>query len=177
MREYFLEKGKKVDLKKLETGILPRAQYETTHAGTSIACHDIFIWYNSGIILGRRAESPDKGGLWPIGGRIKRGIKTQDSLREKVMEEVNLRLENITEIGTARTFFETDPFGHGKGTDTLMIVYKGKGVGEIKLNGLNTDYTLVKPEDCTREFILKLHPYVRDYINIIMLDTLFNNNI
>ncbi|MFH1211060.1 MAG: hypothetical protein V1645_04045 [archaeon] len=166
MRDYILEKGKRVDLKRLEAGILPRKQYEIAHAGTSIACHDIFIEYKGGIILGRRATPPDKGGFWPIGGRIKRGVKTEESLREKVREEASLRLEDITEIGTARTFLQTDPFGHGKGTDTTIIVHYGRGMGELRLNELNTNYRIITPQEYTKEFRKGLHSYVRDFMDI-----------
>jgi hypothetical protein len=168
MKEYAVEKGKKVNLDRLKAHKIPPGEYRKVHAGTTIACHDIFIEHNGGIILGVRATEPDKRGTWPIGGRIQRGVGIEESLRRKVKEELNLEIEGLRELGTARTFLSTDPFGHGKGTDTLIIVYYGKGKGKPRLNRLNTDCIIVTPGKYTKELRAKLHPYVRDFTDLAM---------
>ena len=113
-----------------------------------------------------RKGFPVKDILWGIGGGIERGMLIEDSLRKKVKEECNLELEDIKEIGCARTLFETDPFEHGKGTDTINFIYFARGKGELKLNDLHANPTIITPEQYTEEFKKGLHPYVRDFMDL-----------
>lgn len=116
-----------------------------------------------------RKTYPVKDTLWPIGGGVERGMKIEESLRKKVKEECNLKLKNIVEIGYARTLFETDPFGHGKGTDTINFVYLAAGEGKIKLNNLHAKPTIISPKEYTAKFKKNLHPYVRDFMDLVVL--------
>jgi len=164
--EYAIEDGSGVDLAPLEAqDLLPKDIYQKAHEGLVIPCHDVFIRYEGKILLVVREGAPVKGILWPIGGRIKRGVSTINSLRVKVKEECGLDLEDIRYLGAARTFFKTDPFSHGKGTDTINQVYSAKGIGDLKLNELHSKPTLLGHSEY---LAIKhtLHPYVRDFMDL-----------
>ena len=167
MKEYYFEDGEVVDTDKLKSEKMSMEDYIKSHKSLVIFCHDIFIEYNGGILLVIRKEFPAKGILWPIGGRVLRGYSAEESLRLKVKEECGLEIEDIKEIGLARTFFKTDSFEHGKGTDTLNFAYFAKGKGELKLNDLHE-----KPEIITKEKYKEirdnLHPYVRDFMDKVI---------
>ncbi|MDO8655770.1 MAG: NUDIX domain-containing protein [Nanoarchaeota archaeon] len=165
MKEYAVEEGKKVNLQKLTSPPLSRKVYAQAHQSLPIACHDVIIEYQGGLLLVVRDNFPSKGILGVIGGRISRGIPIKDSLQKKVKEECGLEINDIVELGTARTLFKTDPFGHGKGTDTINILFFARGNGKIKLDTLHKKPTIVKPADYTSKFRKSLHPYVRDLMD------------
>lgn len=173
MKEYTIENGGNVERKKLKATPMPLENYRAAHAGLVIPCHDVFIAYpigssqpdNKGILLVRRDNDPARGELWPIGGRMLRGISCEESLERKAMEECNLRLQNIIPLGVGRTLFESDPFGHGKGTDTINLVYFAEGKGDLKLNDLHSQPTLVTPQMYT-SLRDNLHPYVKEFMDL-----------
>lgn len=163
MKEYWVEHGP-VAPQPLQADLLPLEVYRQTHAGTVIACHDIFIHYQGGILLVRRKTYPAVDILWPIGGRVARGLSAEQSIRQKVKQECNLELSEVRVIGHARTFFATDPFGHGKGTDSLNIVLEAQGHGDLRLDNHHERPEIIRPEDYTPEFQAQVHPYVRDFM-------------
>lgn len=164
MREYKVEHGE-VDIKQLEAGLMDESSYRSAHQGLVLSCHDVFIEYEDGILLVKRLNFPAKDILWPLGGRIKRGMATENSLREKVWEEAKLELDDLTELGHARTYFETDPFGHGNGTDTINFVYFSRGKGSLELDRLHEVPTIVLPGNYQSKRN-QLHPYVRDFMDL-----------
>jgi len=166
MKEYSSEEGDEFDRRSLESPWMKPEEYEAAHLGLPILCHDILIMYNGGLLFVHRNVFPFKDILWPIGGRVLRGVGMVDSLRKKVKEECGLELKNITELDLCRVFAKTDPFGHGKGTDTPAMRYFGEGFGELKLNDLHQKPVIVRPEDLSIEFKERLHPYVRDFVNL-----------
>jgi hypothetical protein len=166
MIEYTFENNHEIDISKLEGSFILKGKYGYIHENTIRACHDIFIEYEGGILFIKRKDFPVKDISWVLGGGIQRGVHIIDSLKNKAKEECNLQLEDIKEIGVARTFFETDPFGHGKGTDTINFVYFARGKGNLKLNKDHYDPFIVTPERYTEEFRESLHPYIRDFMDI-----------
>ncbi|MBI2668268.1 NUDIX domain-containing protein [Candidatus Woesearchaeota archaeon] len=165
MKEYAYENGKSFSLGDLESHFIDKDSYARAHQGLPIACHDVIIEHNNGLLLIERNNVPVKKELWFIGGRIERGMPIVDSLRKKVRAECGLELSDIRELGTARTFFKTDPFGHGHGTDTINLIFFARGKGEIKLDTWHKNPVLVHPQDYTVQFRKKLHPYVRDFMD------------
>src|SRR3989338_8787713 len=101
MKEYGIEDGTKVDLNRLISAPMPKEAYVKAHQYLPIACHDIIIEYNEGILLVERDNFPLKNSLCVIGGRVSRGMSTLKSLQKKVKEECNLELEDIQEVGTS----------------------------------------------------------------------------
>lgn len=171
MKEYTVENGttplEPVSLSQLSAELMSRETYEAAHQGLVILCHDVLIEYENGILLIKRKNFPAKDILWPIGGRVKRGMLTENSLREKVFQECHLELSEIRLLSHARTFFHTAPFGHGRGTDTYNLMYYAKGSGMLKLDAWHEAPTLVSAEQYTAAFRAGLHPYVQDFMDMV----------
>lgn len=166
MKEYKFENGHEVDSNRLREPFIPKEEYKNIHGRIIRFCHDVFIQYNDGILLVIRKEQPVSGIPWIMGGGVERGVSIEESLKHKVKEECNLELENIKELGCARTFYETSPFDNNKGTDTFNVVYFAKGKGELKLNPDHSNPMIISPEKYTEEFRKNLHPYVRDFMDL-----------
>lgn len=165
-KEYY-EPGVEKTLANLKSAHVAYEDYSQTHRSIPIICHDVIIRKDSSFLLVKRKRNPMLGSLWFVGGRILRGISTIDSLKEKTKEECGLDLDNIEFLGAARTFFEGDPFDHGKGTDTINLVYLADGIGNISLDELHEDYVLVNKNNYS-EIKKKLDKYVIDYLDIAM---------
>ena len=166
-----------VELNELQAEFIPQDLYENIHENSVILCHDVFIIHTigdkKGVLLVKRLKEPAKNVLWPIGGRVLRGVPTEDSLTMKAKSESGLSLKNIQHLGTARTFFKGEPFGHTHGTDTLNLVYVAEGEGELRLDSFHES-----PLVLTKESYLKNeHPlpdYVRRFLDILITQNLLD---
>ncbi len=166
MKEFVLDyQGRPIKRANLASPGMGEKNYICAHSNLPIVCHDIVIKYEGKILLIKRKSHPARGLFFPVGGRIKRGIQIETSLKNKVKEECNLEIEKIVELGVCRTLFNTDPFGHGKGTDTINIMFFGIGKGKINLDRLHSGYTLLSVSDY-KKLKPKLHPYIRHIIDL-----------
>ena len=166
MKEYAMELGEQVDLNQLVSEKLPTNYYSKAHESLVILCHDVFIEYDGGILLVKRKNYPAKEIYWPVGGRVKRGVPVEISLKHKVKEETGLNLFEIRYLGKARTFFSTEPFGHHRGTDTLNLVFNAKADGNLNLDKYHFSPTIFSKEDVISHAD-DFHPYVKDFISKI----------
>ena len=166
--EFNFEKEEFVNIDDLRAPLMPTEIYSEAHKGLPIVCHDIVIEHNGGALLVNRDIHPAKDIYWCIGGRVSRGMTTEDSLRAKVRKESGLELEDLAYLGAARTFFKTAPFDHGKGTDTINLMFFGRGKGELKLNYENSAQLIVRLEDYKPEFRATLHPYIQNMMDMSM---------
>jgi hypothetical protein len=164
--EFSIEGGKTVNISELESDLLDKKIYKAAHRGLVIACHDVFINYNGKILLVYRDNFPAKDHLWPIGGRLLKGVPAEVSLKKKAYDECGLFLEDIKFLDVDRTLFKTDPFNHGRGTDSLNLVYYAIGTGKIKLNELHKEPTLIGV-DKYLSIRKKLHPYVKQHMDFL----------
>lgn len=164
---FVYEKGELVRLKNLRTGRTSETEYMKNHEHSVIACHDIFIKSNKGIVLVKRKRHPVKEVWWPIGGRFERGFLPEESLISKVKAECNLDIEkfSLELIGIANTPFNTDPFGHGRGTHTLNLVYYGEGFGRLNLDKLHESPKIISSEEYQ---VLKSQENLEDYVTKYM---------
>lgn len=168
-KEYAInDKGEKIKLVQFQVEKIPIEQYEIIHENSVIVCQDIIVEYNGGALLVIRKMPPARGLLWPIGGRVLRGFSMKNSLKKKVKEECNLEIKEFKLIDCCRLLQDTEPFGHKKGCDAIVFRYFAKGVGELKLNDLHTSPTITRPEEYTDEFRASLHPYVQDFMDMVM---------
>lgn len=165
MKEYWVEHGP-VSSDLLQAELLPQDTYAAAHSGLVICCHDVLIVQDGAYLLIRRKNHPAKDILWPIGGRLLRGLSNEESLRRRVRRECQLELSDLRYLGTARTLFHTEPFGHGRGTDTLNLMYVAQGHGTLRLDDLHEAPTWLRPEELTQSFLMDLHPYVRDLLTL-----------
>lgn len=167
-KEYSFEGGVPVKKDLLITGRSSYLDYKISHNLTVIVSHDVFIEYNKGILLLKRANNPALGEWWCPGGRIERGVPAEDSLKRVAKRECGLSLHDIEYLTTARTFFRTDPFGHGAGTDTINLIYAAQGEGEIVLDSTHTEFRIMKKKDITSRFGRSLHPYIIYFLKAIL---------
>lgn len=166
IKEYAYEDKQYFDNLSLIAGFMPRDVYEKAHEGLPLLCHDIMIEYDGGLLLVVRDNYPAKNVLWPIGGRLERGLSVIDSMKKKVKAECGLELEgDLTFLGWERTYFRTEPFGHGHGTDTVNAKFFAKGKGEIKLDKLHEKPTIIRPLDYNVPFRASLDPYVINFMD------------
>jgi len=162
-REHIFTEGKlTAALEDLRSPPMPKEVYEKAHQGMVIPTHDAAITYNGEIILLERTADPLKGFLWFPGGRIMRGVPTEESLRIKVKSECGLDISDLEFAGLERAFMPTDPFGHKKGTDTIGPIYFAKGNGEIRLDMSHACVHKVNPLEYN-SLRSKLHPFVKKY--------------
>lgn len=169
MKEYAYEDGRAVDLEPLRNApYMSDRDYANAHRSLVLACHDIILNYNGGALFSKRQIYPAKGILWPIGGRVKKGIPIEDSMRLKAKEECGLDVFGLTKLDVERTFWRTAPFSHGHGTDTINVMYYGEGEGTLKLNFEHETARTVMPEEYTPEFRRELHPYVQNFMDRVM---------
>ncbi len=160
MNEYLFENGAVVDATKLTAEFMSKEDYAKAHAHLPIVCHDVAIFYHGSVLLVRRDNLPAKGEWFVIGGRVERGVMIEDSLRRKVKAECGLEIVDVELLGVARTLFATDPFGHGKGTDTISLMYCARGRGVLKLDNFHSQPRLLKEEEFTEEVKKELPPYI-----------------
>lgn len=166
IKEYAYEDKQYFDNLSLIAGFMPRDVYEKAHEGLPLLCHDIMIEYDGGLLLVVRDNYPAKNVLWPIGGRLERGLSVLDSMKKKVKAECGLELDgDLTFLGWERTYFKTEPFGHGHGTDTVNAKFFAKGKGEIKLDKLHEKPTIIRPLDYNVPFRASLDPYVINFMD------------
>lgn len=164
VEEFMEEDGTEVVLKDLEGEFMATEDYSKAHANIVIAYHDIYLEYDNGILLVNRDIVPAKNELFPIGGRILKGVKLLDSLEIKVMEECGLKVTDMEYLDTTRELWRTDPFGHGKGTDCISLAFKGIGHGDLNLNELHSSPVIVTRDNY--DIIRKtLHPYVQKFMD------------
>ena len=163
MKEY--KEDDRVNTSHLEANLMDEREYMVAHQGLVFPCHDVFVEFEGGILLVRRLNPPCKDMLWPLGGRIKRGISIENSLREKVWDEAKLKLGEIIELGHARVYCRTDPFGHKRGTDSVCFVYSAKGRGSLELDKSHEAPTIISPDNYPSKKD-DLHPYVRDFMDL-----------
>ena len=166
MNEHAQENGF-VDISSLKAGFMPLEDYREAHKGLPIVCHDAAILYNGGFLLVQRDNMPALGDMYVIGGRVLRGVPIIESLKQKVKEECGLEITDVKELGVARTFYMTDPFDHGKGTDNINFMFFAKGEKELKLDNLHSQPLILKPEDYP-DLKVKLDPYTREILEKAM---------
>jgi ADP-ribose pyrophosphatase YjhB (NUDIX family) len=159
MNEYTEENGHKIVAAELQTGFIPDEEYSTAHRTMCFACHDVLVHSNGKFLLVNRDNVPAKDILWPLGGRVMRGVSAEESLRNKVRKEAGIELTNIRFLGVARTLFETDPWAHDKGTDTLNLMYMADGESDIALDQLHSEPRWINAEEF-KTLRPTLHPYV-----------------
>ena len=170
-KEYSQEMDRtQVDLSKLVGSRLSDELYVQAQQNLVTQCHDVYIGIPNengkrGLLLVERKQEPAKGVLWPIGGRILRGMFTEDSLRKKAKEECGLDLEDITYLGVSRVSWGGDALNQGKGSDAFGFNYFARGIGEINLNDLHQKPTIITPSQYTEEFRSNLHPYMREFMD------------
>ena len=162
------------ELGKLNPGRISNEAYRTARESVVRTCHDVYIETEldgrRGLLLVVRDAEPAKGALWPIGGAMRRGIETEESLRYLTRRECGLELDKIVELGGSRVFCARNPFaGSELGSDEYGVNFYAIGQGKIDLDNLHKEPLHKEPRIVTsNEFFSglqkELHPYVQKYM-------------
>ena len=83
MNEYAIENGHQIDNVQLQTGFVPDDEFSTAHRTMAFACHDVLVCVDGKYLLVNRDNVPAKDILWPLGGRVLRGVAAEKSLSDK----------------------------------------------------------------------------------------------
>ena len=162
-KEYAIEDKKPVNLDCLKVEFIPKEDFVKIHRDSILICADILIKYKDGFLLLKIDNVLALGEYWVIGGRIQKGISTEEGVRIKVKEECNLELKNLRLLNFSRTYWKTDPFKHGKGTDAVNFMYLADGVGDIKLDNLHSN-PLILTQELFKKMKHSLHPYQKNNV-------------
>lgn len=109
--------------------------YAKIHETMPIVCVDLAIKRDGAVLLVKRNEEPAKGKFWFPGGRIRRDETVAQAVSRIALEEVGLSVETERQIDYMDLRFKEDPFGHGKGTRAVSLVFSCRAVGgEVKLD-------------------------------------------
>ncbi|MEM3000574.1 MAG: NUDIX domain-containing protein [Nitrososphaerales archaeon] len=98
--------------------------YKRIHELMPVPCVDLVIMKGNNILLLQRKHEPAKEQFWFPGGRIYRGESFAAAAKRIAKTEVSLDIDRFEQIGCGNLVFNTDPFGHGKGTHAITIVMK-----------------------------------------------------
>jgi colanic acid biosynthesis protein WcaH len=143
--------------------LLPEPLYAKIHASLPITCVDLVIVKRGRVLLVRRLREPAKNEWWFPGGRLLKNEEFAEAAERLADEELGVDVVGLRSIGVDNLMFKSDPFGHGRGTHTVSILFScrlGKR-SSIKLNRLHSEYIWcngVKPKKIDlhlRKFICK----------------------
>jgi len=104
-------------------GYIPRELYAQFHAAMPILCVDVLVIHAGKVLLLKRAIEPEKGKWWLPGGRLLRGESLRSAVIRIVRDEAGLKAEPLSIITHLEYQSAADPFGHGRGTCTVSVVY------------------------------------------------------
>jgi colanic acid biosynthesis protein WcaH len=93
------------------SALIPEDLYHQILRCLPIACVDVAVVANGGVLLVRRKDFPARGSWWVPGGRVHKGEKMRDTARRKALEEVGLACHIGPIIHTAETIFPDGPGG------------------------------------------------------------------
>lgn len=138
--------------------------YSQIHQLMPIVCVDCVVSVDNKILLVKRKCDPMKGSWWFPGGRLYRDESLDSAAVRIVKGETGIDLVRPILIGHDSTKFETDPFGHGKGTHTVNFVYASK-TSEIAMMRVVLDENHIAHSAFTYEDIYQsdMHPYIKRF--------------
>jgi colanic acid biosynthesis protein WcaH len=106
-----------------------------------ILCVDLMIVRGHTVLLVKRKIEPMAGQWWFPGGRLLRGESLRDAAVRIAREEAGIKVEPLAILTHLEFESKADPFGHGKGTHTVSVVYSCGCLGRsVKLDGSSSDH-------------------------------------
>jgi len=97
--------------------------FRLIHEFMTIPCVDLLVMEGSRILLCLRKYEPEAGKWYVPGGRLHKGEELPEAAIRILLEEVGMKALHIRHLGWDTTCFDTDPFGHGKGTHTVNAIF------------------------------------------------------
>lgn len=109
--------------------MIPLDLYSKIHALMPIPCVDLCIVRKRRVLILKRTREPDASRFWFPGGRLMRNETVVQAVHRIALGEVSLTVEPLRFLDWLESRFPTDPFGHGKGTHTVSLVFLCRLVG------------------------------------------------
>ena len=97
--------------------------FRLIHENMTIPCVDLLVMEGSRILLCLRKYEPELGKWYVPGGRLHKGEEIREAAIRILREEVGMEAIYLRHLGWDTTYFDTDPFGHGKGTHTINALF------------------------------------------------------
>lgn len=132
---------------------IPKNTYKKIMENIPILCVDIILKKGKKILLVKRKNKPLKDVWWIPGGRVFKNETLIDAVKRKCMEELNINVEKIKEIGTYE-YIGQDPFFETikTGVHTVSVVYLMNYIsGEIKVDRNHECFKWFEIKDCSKE--------------------------
>lgn len=112
-----------------ESGFIEQELFAKIHEVMPIFCVDLVIERGNKFLLMRRDVEPDKGAYWLPGGRLRRNETIMGAANRLAQGETGLSVQVVKFLDYTDCHFKADPFGHGKGTHTVSLVFLCRAVG------------------------------------------------
>jgi colanic acid biosynthesis protein WcaH len=141
----------------MQANHIPDRLYRKIQKVLPIACVDLLIKYDKGIILCKRKNSPAKGRFWLPGGRILKGESLEQAVKRKLKEETGLRAKSIKFIGTYTNYFKRGFYGFPFHAIVSVFLVEARNK-KIKLDNQHSEFMVVK------ELNKRLPAYIRQVI-------------
>ncbi|MDE1828321.1 MAG: NUDIX hydrolase [Candidatus Micrarchaeota archaeon] len=130
---------------------IPAPLYNRIKKLVPICCVDIIIKTDRGVLLGRRANHPERGSIWFVGGKVNYFESLDEAAIRKAKQETGLdvALKGIVDVCTTT-------WVKGEKRHTINVTYLAvKKGGRLKDDGQHSEFVLLKKIDP------KLPPYVK----------------
>ena len=143
---------------------IPSGLYSQFHEKMPIICVDIVVNADDKILLVKRANEPEKGRWWFPGGRLLRGESLRAAAGRITKTEIGVTIMRPEYLGHGETVFETDPFGHNRGTHTVNFVFAARA-NALALMSVLLDANHIAYSTFTFEEIYgsNMHPYIKKF--------------
>lgn len=134
---------------------IPHELYLKIQKILPVACVDLIIQTEQGVLLGVRDHEPAKGKIWLIGGRVLYGESLEEAVKRKALEETGLEVKIVRQVGAYTLIFKK-----GEKRYNVVVVYLvEKTKGKLRMNEEYSKHVFLKSP------YRKLHPYVLTALN------------
>ena len=140
---------------------IPQPQYDFILQNMPIACVDVCIVSEEGVLLVKRNTEPAKNQWWVPGGRVFKGEKLKDCANRKCIEEVNLHCTIGPIVHTDETVFDTGPSGISiHSINCVFICFLQNKDFKIELDEFSSDWMWINE----KQDLSFLNTYVQECI-------------
>jgi colanic acid biosynthesis protein WcaH len=141
----------------MQSNYIPEKLYRKIQKVLPIACVDLLVKYDKGVLLCKRKNNPAKDRFWLPGGRIFKGESLEHAVKRKLKEETGLKAKSIKFVGNYTNYFKKGFYGFPFHAVISVFLVEAENK-PIKLDNQHSDFKIVKKLDN------KLPAYIRQVI-------------
>lgn len=129
-------------------GMLPRELYSQIHSLMPIVCVDLAFVRDGKVLLVKRKIEPLKNQWYVPGGRLFRWETVREAITRISRAESGLTAHDPVFVRYDELRFGRDPFGHGKGTHTVSLLFAVECRAYVaKLDANHSSYGWFEPDE------------------------------